>query len=239
LRATDHVFSNHRCHGHFLARTGDAYGLLAELLGRPDGVSGGIGGSQHLCAPGFKANGVLGGTVPAAAGIALAKAISGTDDLSVAFMGDGALGEGVVYETFNIAALWRLPILFVLEDNGWSQSTPAALNRSGDVVSRFKAFEIPVERLESTDVVEIHRLAGGMIDAMRSEGGPAALVIDTYRLCHHSKSDDNRPEDEVLSRWEFEPLRVQATRLEDDDRLRVEREVEAALNEVFGQALAR
>ena len=239
LRSTDHVFSNHRCHGHFLARTGDAYGLLAEMLGRFDGASGGIGGSQHLCASGFKSNGILGGTVPAAAGIALAKALSGTDDLSVVFMGDGALGEGVVYETLNIATLWHLPLLFVLEDNGWSQSTPAALNRAGEIAARFEAFGIPAEELDSTDVVEIHGVAGRMVDKMRAEPGPAALVIHTYRLCHHSKSDDNRPEEEVLRRWDFEPLRIHATRLDESDRLRVEREVDAALDDVFVQALKR
>jgi TPP-dependent pyruvate/acetoin dehydrogenase alpha subunit len=98
LREEDHIFSNHRCHGHYLARTGDARGLLAEIMGRPEGVCSGIGGSQHLSAPGFKSNGIQGGIVPAAAGIALANQLSGSDAISVVFIGDGTLGEGIVYE---------------------------------------------------------------------------------------------------------------------------------------------
>ena len=94
LGGDDHVFSNHRCHGHFLARTGDALGLMAEIMGKPEGVCGGIGGSQHLCAPGFMSNGVQGGIVPNAAGIALAKQLDGSAGLSVVFIGDGTLGEG-------------------------------------------------------------------------------------------------------------------------------------------------
>ena len=131
LRDGDHVFSNHRCHGHFLAWTGDALGLLAEIMGKPEGVCGGIGGSQHLCAPGFKSNGIQGGIVPTAAGIALAEQLDGDGGLSVVFIGDGTLGEGVVYETLNLASLWQLPLLLVLEDNGWSQSTPTSVNLAG------------------------------------------------------------------------------------------------------------
>ena len=139
LRPDDHVFSNHRCHGHFLARTGDALGLMAEIMGKPEGVCFGTGGSQHLCAPGFKSNGVQGGIVPAAAGIAMANQLSGSDALSLVFIGDGTLGEGAVYETLNIASLWSLPLVVVLEDNGWSQSTPSSVNLAGDVVARFEA----------------------------------------------------------------------------------------------------
>ena len=133
LSDDDHVFSNHRCHGHFLARTGDALGLMAEIMGKPEGVCGGIGGSQHLCAPGFKSNGIQGGIVPNAAGIALAKQLDGGGGLSVVFIGDGTLGEGATYETLNLASLWKLPLVVVLEDNEWAQSTPASANLAGSM----------------------------------------------------------------------------------------------------------
>src|SRR3954465_7577416 len=123
LTAGDHIFSNHRCHGHYLAHSGDALGLMAEIMGKEAGVCRGMGGSQHICAPGFKSNGVQGGIVPAAAGIAMANQLSGNDAVSVVFIGDGTLGEGVVYETLNLASLWRLPLLVVCEDNRWAQST--------------------------------------------------------------------------------------------------------------------
>jgi TPP-dependent pyruvate/acetoin dehydrogenase alpha subunit len=231
LRAGDHLFSNHRCHGHFLAWSGDAFGLLAEIMGKPAGLCAGIGGSQHICAPGFKSNGVQGGIVPAAAGIALAEQLRGSDGLSVVFLGDGTLGEGVVYETLNLAALWQLPLLLVLEDNGWSQSTPSRLNLAGGIAPRFTAFGIPVVEVDSTDVLALEAAAGEAVAGCRAGGGPGALVIHTYRLCHHSKNDDNRPAEEVRRRWAYDPLAIHGVRLDPDERGRIEREVDDALED--------
>jgi TPP-dependent pyruvate/acetoin dehydrogenase alpha subunit len=229
----DHLFSNHRCHGHFLAWTGDAFGLLAEITGDARGVCRGIGGSQHLCAPGFKSNGVLGGILPAAAGIAFAEQLRGSDGLSVVFIGDGTLGEGVVYETLNLAALWQLPLLVVLEHNGWSQSTPSFLSLAGSIVDRFTAFGISAVEVDSTDVLEVERAAAQAVSSCRAERAPGVLVIYTYRLCHHSKSDDDRPREEVEARWLLEPLAVHGRRLEPAERRQVDDEVEAALRELL------
>ncbi|HEY7847671.1 MAG TPA: thiamine pyrophosphate-dependent dehydrogenase E1 component subunit alpha [Candidatus Limnocylindria bacterium] len=238
LRPGDHIFSNHRCHGHYLAWTGDAVGLLAEVMGKPHGVVGGVGGSQHLCAPGFKSNGILGGTLPAAAGIALAMKLAGDDAISTVFTGDGAWGEGVVYETMNMAALWELPLLVVVENNGYSQSTPIRLNMAGDIAGRFAAFGIETTHIESTDVLEIEAAAARQIDAVRRGRRPHGLIIDTYRLCHHSKSDDNRPETEIAERWTIEPLVIHGRRLADDVREGVDAEVEGALAEIVARELA-
>lgn len=238
LRPGDHIFSNHRCHGHYLAWTGDALGLLAEIMGKSAGVCSGIGGSQHLCAEGFKSNGVLGGTVPAAAGIALAMKLSKSGGISTAFIGDGTFGEGVLYETLNIASLWRLPLLIVVENNGYAQSTPIASNLAGDMTARLEAFGIGVSHLDSTDVREIEAEGMKLVSAIRESSAPRALVIDTYRLCHHSKSDDNRPEKEIAERWQQEPLGIQAARLSDTDRLRIDHEVETAIDEVVETARA-
>jgi acetoin:2,6-dichlorophenolindophenol oxidoreductase subunit alpha len=236
VRTGDHIFSNHRCHGHYLARTGDALGLLAEIMGKEAGVCGGIGGSQHICAPGFMSNGVQGGIVPAAAGIALARQLSGTDAVSLVFIGDGTLGEGAVYETLNIAALWRLPLLVICEDNEWAQSTPRAVNTAGSIRARFEAFGVPVNELDSTDVEEISAAAAAEIAAIRAGGGPRVLLIHTYRLCHHSKSDDERPAAEIAARWLVEPLVVHGRRLDQAVRTRIDDEVEAALAAVVAQA---
>ena len=238
LRPGDHIFSNHRCHGHYLAWTGDAVGLLAEVMGKPHGVVGGIGGSQHLCAPGFKSNGILGGTLPAAAGIALAMKLAGDDAISTVFMGDGAWGEGVVYEAMNMAALWELPLLVVVENNGYSQSTPIRLNMAGDIAGRFAAFGIETVHIDSTDVLEIDAVAVRQVEAVRTTRRPHGLIIDTYRLCHHSKSDDNRPETEIAERWTIEPLAIHGRRLPDDVRARVDGDVEEALNEIVARELA-
>ena len=239
LRPADHVFSNHRCHGHFLARTGDAAGLFAEVMGRRAGVCGGIGGSQHLCAPGFKSNGVQGGIVPAAAGIALAQRLRGEDAISTVFIGDGTLGEGVVYETLNIAALWRLPLWIVVEDNGWAQSTPLAANLAGSMAARFEAFGIPVREIDSTDVVLLDAAAREEAETLRRDGGPRVLLIHTYRLCHHSKNDDDRPRAEVEARWPAEPLTVHGVRLTDAQRTQIEQDVEAGLAAALEDARSR
>lgn len=236
LRDGDHLFSNHRCHGHFLAWSGDAFGLLAEIMGKPAGICAGIGGSQHICAPGFKSNGVQGGIVPAAAGIALAQQLRGSDGLSVVFLGDGTLGEGIVYETLNLTALWQLPLLLVLEDNGWSQSTPSSLNLAGDVAARFTAFGLPVVEVATTDVLEVEAAAGESVAGCRARQGPGVLVIHTYRLCHHSKNDDHRPLDEVQLRWAYDPLVVHATRLDADECAGIDREVDDALEDCVSRA---
>jgi len=236
LDAGDHVFSNHRCHGHFLARCQDPDGLLAEMLGLPSGVCRGVGGSQHLCTADFKSNGILGGTLPVAAGVALGMQLAGDPGISVVFMGDGAFGEGVVYETLNLASLWKLPLLVVCEDNGWSQSTPTRLNTAGSFADRFRCFGIEPAEIDSTDVAAVAAAARPVVDAVRAGGGPRALLIHTYRLCHHSKNDDDRPADEVAGRWALDPLVVHGRRLDPAIRGHVEEEVAAALAEIAALA---
>jgi TPP-dependent pyruvate/acetoin dehydrogenase alpha subunit len=237
LEEDDHVFSNHRCHGHYLARTGDGRGLLAEIMGRPEGVCAGIGGSQHLAAPGFKSNGIQGGIVPAAAGIALAYELSGSEAISVVFIGDGTLGEGLVYESLNLASLWQLPLLIVVEDNGWSQSTPSHLNLAGSMRGRFEAFGVPVEEIDSTDILEISPVAHRAVSRVREQRVPCALIIHTYRLCHHSKNDDNRPPEEVEARWTLDPLVVHGRRLLPDVSARIDGEVTAEIEEFVAELL--
>jgi acetoin:2,6-dichlorophenolindophenol oxidoreductase subunit alpha len=238
LRDGDHLFSNHRCHGHYLAWSGDAFGLLAEVMGKPEGLCAGIGGSQHICAPGFKSNGVQGGIVPAAAGIAWAHQLKGTDGLSVVFLGDGTLGEGVVYETLNLTALWRLPLLLVVEDNGWAQSTPSRLNLAGDIAARFTAFGLPVVEVETTDVLEVDAAAAELVSGCRARHGPGVLLIHTYRLCHHSKNDDNRPAEEVHARWRYDPLVVHGTRVDPREAARIDTEVDDALEDCVNRVRA-
>lgn len=238
LTEDDHVFSNHRCHGHFLARTGDALGLLAEIMGKPEGVCGGIGGSQHLCAPGFMSNGIQGGIVPNAAGIAFAKQLDGGTGLSLVFIGDGTLGEGATYETLNLASLWQLPLVVVLEDNAWAQSTPSRAGLAGSMRDRFAAFGIPVFEVDSTDVEEIDSVAGPALAQARTRQGPVSVIIHTYRLCHHSKNDDNRPAGEVAARWELDPLEIHGARLAPDARAAIDAEVESALRDVIDRALS-
>ena len=234
----DVVFSNHRCHGHYLAFTDDAFGLLSEVMGRATGVCGGKGGSQHLCRGNFYSNGVLGSIVPVATGIALAEKAKGTGAVSTVFLGDGTLGEGVTYESLNIASLWTLPALFVVENNHYAQSTPVELELAGSIPARAEAFGVEAEALDTTDVEEVHEAAGRAIGRIRETGAPFFLVLDTYRFSPHSKGDDNRDPAEIEERRTRDPLLVAGARLGDDERRALEDACERRLAEVVEAAEA-
>jgi len=234
----DVVFSNHRCHGHYLAFTDDAFGLLSEVMGRATGVCGGKGGSQHLCRGNFYSNGVLGSIVPVATGIGLAEKVKGTGAVSTVFLGDGTLGEGVTYESLNIASLWTLPVLFVVENNHYAQSTPVELELAGSIPARAEAFGVAAEALDTTDVEEVHGAAGRAVARIRETGAPFFLVLDTYRFSPHSKGDDNRDRAEIEERRKRDPLLVAGARLADDDRRAVEEACESRLAEVVEAAEA-
>lgn len=237
LNEGDIVFSNHRCHGHFIAYGGDLRALFAELMGKSTGVCGGLGGSQHLHWKDFYSNGVLGSTAPVSVGTALAEKSKGSAALTVIFLGDGALGEGVLYESLNIAALWKAPILFVIEDNGIAQTTPIELALAGDILGRFAAFGIPCRELNSSDVEEISAAASDELDGLRSESGPRALVLHTARFGPHSKGDDTRDQAFVAKlRAERDPLSIQGTRLQEKERQQIQIEVEAEVSAAFDQA---
>ena len=235
-RERDVVFSNHRCHGHYLAFTDDAFGLLCEVMGKAPGVCGGKGGSQHLCNGNFYSNGVLGSIVPVATGIALAEKKKGTGAVSTVFLGDGTLGEGVTYESLNMASLWKLPVFFVVENNHYAQSTPVELELAGSISARAAAFGIETDELETTDVEEIHAAAGRAVARVRETGEPYFLVLDTYRFSPHSKGDDTRAPAEIEKRRERDPLIVAGVRLDEGERRSLEESAEQRLAETIAAA---
>lgn len=197
LKEGDLLFSNHRCHGHYLAWTDDVEGLIAEIMGKQTGMCGGRGGSQHICARGFFSNGIQGGIVPAAAGLALAQKLKGLPNITVVFIGDGTLGEGVLYETLNIAAKWELPLLVVLENNLYSQSTPQHQTLAGDICARAAAFGITTAQSDTWNPEHLLAVTAESVDEVRRTGRPLFLRVDTYRLMAHSKGDDDRDPREV------------------------------------------
>lgn len=196
LSKDDWVTSNHRCHGHFISKTGDWKGLIDELMGLKTGVSKGIGSSQHLYAKGFLSNGIQGSLVPVGTGIALNNKLNNTKNISVSFIGEGTLGEGIVYEALNLASLHQVPQLFVCENNFYSQSTPQENSVSGSIIKRAEAFNIKTYEANTWNVAKLNNIAREAIDYVRS-GKPAFININTYRLNAHSKGDDDRNQDEI------------------------------------------
>jgi 2-oxoisovalerate dehydrogenase E1 component len=208
LKKKDFVFSNHRCHGHYIAFTGDTRGLIAELLGKGSGTCGGIGSSQHLCHNNFFSNGIQGGIVPVAAGYALGNKLKGNGAIGTVFIGDGTLGEGTLYETMNIVSKWDIPLLIVCENNFYAQSTPQHINLAGDILARAKAFGIHTGRGKTESPDELMTAAREAIDYVRESGRPCFFLVETYRLNAHSKGDDDRDPAEVQAQREKDFLNV-------------------------------
>lgn len=234
--AEDVIFSSHRCHGHFLAYGGEPYRLAAELMGKASGLVGGRGGSQHIHWRNFYSNGIQGGILPVATGMALAEKTRQTGNIVLTFFGDGTLGEGALYESLNLAALWKLPVLFVLENNHYAQTTPVEKGVAGSMAGRFAAFGIPVWERDSSDVLEILPAAQEAIKHVRSGHGPGSLILHTNRFAAHSKGDDPRPPEELARIRKFNPLAIHAVRLAAGKCEKAEAEVQATIQDAFLRA---
>jgi TPP-dependent pyruvate/acetoin dehydrogenase alpha subunit len=189
LRPSDRLFGNHRSHGHYLAAGGDVYALLAEVLGRADGCSRGMGGSMHLheARHGFYGSvPIVAGTIPIAVGAALAAKMDGGDSVAVAFFGDGASEEGVMHESLNLASSYALPVLFVCENNQYSSHLDIALRQPSDLVSRYAdAHRIHAALVDGNDATGVARTAADLIGIARTRREPVFLEAITYRWRGH------------------------------------------------------
>ena len=236
LRSGDFILSNHRCHGHFLAWTDDVEGLIAEVTGRRTGVCGGRGGSQHLAAPGFLSNGIIGGMAPVAAGLALAAKRRAAGNVVALFLGDGAMAQGVVFEALNAAAVFRVPLLVICEVNGIAQSTVVAEVQAGTPADRARAFGIDTFEVDGRNLDALFGAAARAVELVRRHEGPALLAVSTTRLGPHSKGDDTRPADEIERLRRADPLTMILAEAEAETLAliaavdaRIERAVAAAL----------
>ena len=232
LNEADVVFSSHRCHGHFLAKEDDPEGLLSEIMGRKSGVCGGWGGSQHLHKNNFYSNGIQGGTVANALGMAFAEKYTQTGNIVVVFMGDGTWGEGISYEAMNMAAIWSVPLLVVVENNRYAQSTPVELNLAGSIFQRVQAFDIEADEVESNDVAVLYPKFEEAVRFIREKQKPFVQIVNTYRLNAHSKGDDDRSKDEVKKWWKKEPLQYLETKISKEDIKQTKHSVEKRLQEI-------
>jgi pyruvate dehydrogenase E1 component alpha subunit len=213
LRKTDYIFGTHRSHGHYLAKGGGIKELVAEIFCKESGCSRGRGGSMHIIDP---ENGMMGsapivaGTIPLAVGAALASKIRGENRVTVGFLGDGAAGEGVLYESLNFASLRKLPIIFACENNLYSTHMPIRECRVSDNIYEIaKPFCIESQRIDGNDVLKVYKAAKKAVEKCRNGKGPVFLEFLTYRIRGHVGPDDNiqgdhtdiRPKEEI-ERWQ-------------------------------------
>ena len=217
----DVVLSNHRNHGHFLTYSGYFTGLVAEVMGRKAGVCGGYGGSQHITFRRFHSNGVQGGMTGIGTGIALANKMRGSKGLVTIMIGDGTLGEGLLYESMNLASIWQVPVLFVVENNGIAQTTHTNLTTGGSIEARGQAFGLLTRRLDDSGK-DFLRLVSEVVEEVRGARRPGMLVIDTHRLGPHSKGDDLRNQEERNAIAARDPLAAVGRRLSASDREKID-----------------
>ncbi len=199
LRDDDFIFSNHRGHGHYLARFDDPAGLLAEIMGRDGGVCRGVGGSQHIKRGRYISTGIQGESLPVAVGAALQLKREKRGGIAVPFIGDGTWGQGAVYEALNMAALWRVPMVVVVENNHIAQTTHCTQNMAGTIEDRVRAFGVDYLRGTGHDIASLREKITPIFDRARFENAPAVIEFETERLGSHSKGDDTRTPESVAT----------------------------------------
>jgi len=239
LRDNDYMTGNHRSHGHPIGKGVDVAPLMAELFGKSTGVCRGKGGSMHLAA--FAAGslgetGIVGGAIPAAVGAALSAQIRGTRQVCLSFFGDGAANCGPFHESLNLASVWRLPVIFVCENNGYAMCTPQARTTAiADIATRAGSYNVPGVIVDGQDVLAVYREVSAAVTRARAGEGPTLIEAKTYRYCHHQEVDFQwpiyRPDAEVAAWLAKDPIETFASRLKENGDL-TEQELVSIRSEV-------
>jgi pyruvate dehydrogenase E1 component alpha subunit len=207
----DHVITAYRDHGHAIAVGMETKALMAELYGKATGCSKGKGGSMHFFDPSrnfWGGHGIVGGQVPLGAGIAYALKYKGVKGACMAFMGDGAVNQGAVHESYNLAALWQLPVVFVIENNGYSMGTSQVRSSAGDLGKRAAAYDMASRVFDGHDIYEVRACMDDFLRAAREESKPAVVEIMTYRYRGHSVADpDTNAKQPYRNKAEIEEYR--------------------------------
>ena len=240
----DSVVTSYRDHGHMLACGMDAGGVMAELTGRKDGYSRGKGGSMHMFSREknfYGGHGIVAAQVPIGAGLAFAHKFKGDDGVNMAYLGDGAANQGQVYETFNMAALWSLPVIFVIENNQYGMGTSVSRAAAGlDLADRGKAYGIPGKQVDGMDVLAVKAAGEEALAHCRSGKGPYILEMKTYRYRGHSMSDPAkyRTRDEVdAMRKQHDPIeQLRDIMLREGMDETALKEIDSSVKAVVGQA---
>src|SRR5512140_2708978 len=221
LRHDDYITSTHRGHGHCLAKGASVDRMFAELLGKEAGFCRGKGGSMHIADPdsgNLGANAIVGGSAGIATGAAFSAKMRGSDQVAVCFFGEGALGQGLLYEVMNMASLWKLPVIYVCENNQYNEYTHFSETLAGEVTERARAFGIHSEAVDGQDVQLVYETTRRLVERARRGEGPAFLECRTYRYFGHHVGDINRAyyrskEEEQEWRSSRDPLKILADKL--------------------------
>lgn len=250
LRRDDRITSTHRGHGHLIAKGAQVDRMMAELFGRIDGYCRGKGGSMHIVdfALGIiGTNGIVGGGIPIATGAAWGDQQLGRDAVTVAFFGDGASNQGVFFESMNLASIWRLPVIFVCENNGYTEWTPTERLTAGRISERGAAMGVPGVAVDGNDVVAVRTAVEEAVARARAGDGPSLIEARTYRWHGHNEGEEAfsgayRPDEEQQGWREREPIGAFARRLIEDGSLdqaswdRIDAEEVAAVDEAVAYA---
>jgi TPP-dependent pyruvate/acetoin dehydrogenase alpha subunit len=221
LHNDDYITSTHRGHGHCVAKGAAPDRMFAELLGKEAGYCKGKGGSMHIADPdtgNLGANAIVCGSAGIATGAAFSSKRLGNGRVAVCFIGEGALGQGVLYEVMNMASLWKLPVIYVCENNLYNEYTHYSEATAGDIVARPAAFGIPAETVDGQNVREVNAAAHRLIERARRGEGPGFLLANTYRYTGHHVGDISREyyrpkQEEQTWKTERDPLKLEAARL--------------------------
>jgi pyruvate dehydrogenase E1 component alpha subunit len=244
LRDDDVITSTHRGHGHLIAKGAEVRRMTAELLGRVDGLNRGRGGSMHVADLGlgiYGANGIVAAGAPFAAGAAWSFSVDGSERVAVTFFGDGGVNQGVLHETMNLAALWKLPLLFVCENNGYAVTLQQERSTAGSVVDRAAAYGMAAEQVDGMAVEAVLDAASRAVALARAGGGPTFLECLTYRFFGHHTAERTMKlgyrTDEEIERWrERDPIATTGLRLDPGVREQVAADVESLLDEAVAFA---
>ena len=253
-RRADCCVSTHRSHAHFLAKGGNLTEMIDELYSLDTGCCHGHGGSMHLFDKKVNlwgSSGIVTGSIPIAVGIGLALKQRGTDNISIGFVGDGGTDEGAFYESLNLAALLKIPVLFVFENNGYSVLTPQAKRQANpDVVSKARSFGVKGISVDGNDVLEVYETARRIIDDMRRNGQPFLLEAITYRLCPHvgpgsDFGNGRRPEEELRAWVKKDPIQRLKVKIQNEypdltiQLAKIENQVLERIDRAFEKSKAR
>jgi pyruvate dehydrogenase E1 component alpha subunit len=221
LRCDDYITSTHRGHGHCLAKGASPDRMFAELLGKAPGYCRGKGGSMHIAdqdTGNLGANAIVGGSTGIATGAAISAKMRGSDQVAVCFFGEGSFGQGLLYECLNMASLWKLPVIYVCENNFYNEYTHYSETTAGNILERAKAFGVQSESIDAQDVVLVHTTSQRLVARARNGQGPSFLICNTYRFYGHHVGDIDRAyyrskHEEAEWKSRRDPLKLLAQRL--------------------------